>query len=179
MRDVYSSLNHWSCALVGIHIYTSKSCPAFPNIAVGLSTASYWYFARHRCWHRNFQLSSSGFDYEFELCIVWFDEVQSSELSGIIEFWFLDGPSLFFFLFGASDIRVHISGHMSSGREVFGFLGSLSPDHVFPTGGLSFKKMNLVEPVHASDNFFSIHDLAAETLPQPNACKVVCAVACV
>ena len=39
MGDVYRSLNPWSCALVGI-INTSKSCLAFPNIAVGLSTAS-------------------------------------------------------------------------------------------------------------------------------------------
>ena len=60
MKDVYRSLNPWSCALVGIN-NTSKSCPTLPNIAVGLPTASYWFFARHRCWHRNFQLSSSGF----------------------------------------------------------------------------------------------------------------------
>ena len=80
MRDVFRSLNSWSCALVGTN-NTSKSCPAFANIAVGLSTASYWYFARHRCWHRNFHLSSSGFCCELELFILWFAEVYSSEAS--------------------------------------------------------------------------------------------------
>ena len=37
MRCMYSSLDPWSCALVGIN-NTSKSCLAFPNIAVGLHT---------------------------------------------------------------------------------------------------------------------------------------------
>ena len=32
------------------------------------------------------------------------------------------------------------------------YLVSLSLDHVYPSGGLSFHKMNLVEPVHVSDN---------------------------
>ena len=50
----------------------------FPNVAVGLSTALYWYFARHCCWHRNFQLSSSSFDFEFEFFIVWLDELYCS-----------------------------------------------------------------------------------------------------
>ena len=97
MRFVYSSLDPWSCALVGIN-NTSKSCLAFPKFAVGLPTAIYWYFASHCCWHRNFLLSSSGSDYELEFFIVWFDEVYSSPLSGIIEFQFLDSPSLFRFL---------------------------------------------------------------------------------
>ena len=39
---------------------------AFPKIAVGFSTALYRYFAWHCCWHRNFQLSTSGFDCELE-----------------------------------------------------------------------------------------------------------------
>ena len=38
MRDVYSSLDPWPCALVGIN-NTCKSCLAFPNIAVSLTTA--------------------------------------------------------------------------------------------------------------------------------------------
>ena len=61
----------------------------------------------------------------------------------------------FAFRFDASDICFHISGHTLSGRGVVCFLVSLSPDHVYPSGGLSFNNMNLVKPVHASDNSFS------------------------
>ena len=92
MRRVYSSLDPWFCALVGIN-NTSKSCPAFPNIAMGFSTALYRYFERHRCWHRNFQLSTSGFDCELEFFIIWFNKEYSSQLSGIVEIWFRDSPS--------------------------------------------------------------------------------------
>ena len=60
----------------------------------------------------------------------------------------------FAFFFGASDICVHISGHTLSRREVDCFLVSPHPDHVYPSGGLSVNKMNLVKPVHASDISF-------------------------
>ena len=64
----------------------------------------------------------------------------------------------FAFRFDASDICFHISGHTSSGREVVYFLVSLLLDQVYPSGGLSFNRINLVRLVHASDNFsFSIH----------------------
>ena len=117
-RCVHSSLDSWSCALVGINS-TNVFCLAFPKIAVGLSTASYSFFARHRCCHRNFQLSSSGFDCELELFIVWFDEVYSSQLSGIIEFGFLDGPSLFCFLFGCiGHTRPHIWTYVVRTRSI-------------------------------------------------------------
>ena len=58
----------------------------------------------------------------------------------IVELWFLDCPALLCFLsffFAASDIKFHISGHTSSGREVFCFIASLLPDHVYPSGGFS------------------------------------------
>ena len=61
----------------------------------------------------------------------------------------------FAFFFAASDINFHMSGHTSSGLEVVCFLVSLPPDHVNPSGGLSFNRTSLVEPVHASDNSFS------------------------
>ena len=61
----------------------------------------------------------------------------------------------FAFFFAASDICLHISGHISSGREVDCFLASLSTQQVYPSGGLSFNRTNLVNPVHASDNFHS------------------------
>ena len=54
----------------------------------------------------------------------------------------------------ASEKCVHKSGHTLSGREVVCFLVSLHP---YLSGGLSFNKMNLVKPVHESDNSLSIH----------------------
>ena len=108
------------------------------GIAAGIGTSNF--------------LRAALIDCELELFIAWFDEVFSSQFSDIIEFWFLDGPSLFCFLLAASDMHVHISGHMPSGREVFCFLVGFLLDHVYPSSGLSFSKMNLVKPVHASDN---------------------------
>ena len=67
-------------------------------------------------------------------------------------FGFSMGHLCFAFLFAASDFCFHISGHTSSGREVVCFLVSLHPDHVYPSGGLSFSRTNLVNPVRASDN---------------------------
>ena len=46
----------------------------------------------------------------------------------------------------------HISGRNFSGLEVVCFLVSLSPDHVYPSGGSSFNIVNLVNPVQVSDN---------------------------
>ena len=60
MRFVSSSFWPWSRAFVGIN-NTSVFYLALLNIAMGFSTALYRYFARHCCWHRNFQLSTSGF----------------------------------------------------------------------------------------------------------------------
>ena len=70
-------------------------------------------------------------------------------------FGFSTAHLCFAFYFAPSDICFHISGHTVSGREVVCFLVSLLPDHVYPSSGLSFKKTNLVKPVHASDNSFS------------------------
>ena len=58
----------------------------------------------------------------------------------------------FAFRFTASDFCFHISNNTLSGLEVAYFLVSLSRDHVYPSGGFSFNTMNLVKPVHASDN---------------------------
>ena len=59
-------------------------------------------------------------------------------------FGFSTAHLCFAFFFAASDIKFHFSGHTSSGREVVCFLESLPPDLVYPSGGLSFNKMNLV-----------------------------------
>ena len=97
MRFVSSSFWPWSRAFVGIN-NTSVFCLAFPNIALGLPTALNRNFARHCCWHRNIQLSTSGFHRKLEFFVVWLNEEYSSQLSGIVELWFLDSPSLFCFL---------------------------------------------------------------------------------
>ena len=148
-----------SLGLVYSSASTTQACLviAFPNIAVGFSTAFYRYFARHCCWHRNFQLSTSGFHCEFEFFVVWLNEEYSSQLSGVFELWFLDGPSLFCSLFfAASDINFHISGHTSSRREVVCFLvglrtrGILLVAFLFVERILWFLSMSLTIPfLHA------------------------------
>ena len=96
MKFVSSSFQPWSRAFVGIN-NTSVFSLAFPNIAGGFTTAVYRYFARHCCWHRNFQLSTSGFHRGLEFFIVWFNKEYSPQLSGFVERWFLDSLSLFCF----------------------------------------------------------------------------------
>ena len=154
MRFVSGSFEPWSRPFVGIN-NTSVFCLAFPNIAVGFSTALYRYFARHCCLHRNFQLSTSGFHCELEFFVVWFNEEYSSQLSGIVELWLLDSPSLFSFLLRCiRDTLPHIWPYIvgSWGRL---FLVSLPPDHVYPSGDLSFSSTILMYRVHASDNSLS------------------------
>ena len=98
MRFVYSSFWPWSRAFVGIN-NTSVFGLAFLNTAASFPAAIYWCFAWHCYWHRNFQLSTRGFHCELEFFIVWFNEEYSSQLSGIVELWFLDCPSSFYFFF--------------------------------------------------------------------------------
>ena len=112
-------------------------------------------FTKFCCCDRNFQLSTSSLHCTFEFFILRFNEEDTTQSFGIIELWFLDGPFCFVLLFAASDICFHISGHTLSGLEVVCFLVSLLPDHENLSGGLSFNKMNLVKPVHASDNSLS------------------------
>ena len=73
-------------------------------------------------------------------------------------FGFLDSPLLLRFAFSLH--QTYASTYLARHCRVLRLFVSLSlpPDHVYPSSGLSFKKMNLVKPVHASDNFcFSIH----------------------
>ena len=76
-------------------------------------------------------------------------------LLALSSFGFSIAQFCFALLFAASDICFHISGHTLSGLEVDCFLASLLLDRAYPSGGLSFNKMNLVKPVHASDNSLS------------------------
>ena len=116
---------------------------AFPNIAVGSPTALYRYFARHCCWHQNSQLSPSGFHCELEFFIVWFNKEYSSQLSALSSSGFSTAHLCFAFFLAASDRNFHISGHITRTRS-FRFLASLPPDRVYPSGGLSYSRTNLV-----------------------------------
>ena len=79
-----------------------------------------------------------------------------SQLSGIVELWFLDRPSLFRFLFRCIGHKFpHIWPHIVRTRSFFCFLENLPLDHENPSGGLSFNKMILVNPVGVSDHSFS------------------------
>ena len=117
-----SSFQPWSRAFVGIN-NTSVFCHAFPNIAVGspllfigllqgiaagIGTPNFLRAAFIVNWN------SSSFG----------SKKYSSQLSGIVELWFLDSSSFFF---AASDICFHISGQTLSGLEVVCFLVSLPP----------------------------------------------------
>ena len=116
---MYCSSQAWSRAFVGNH-NTSVFCLAFPNSAVGFPTALYRYFATHCGWHRNFQLSTSGFHCELEFFIILFFEEYSSQLSGIVDFWFLDSPSLFCFLLCyMRHMRPHIWPYIVWARGLF------------------------------------------------------------
>ena len=93
---------------------------------------------------------TSGFLCELEFFVVWLNEEFSS---GVFEFWFLDTPSLFCCCIGHK--FPHIRPYIIRTR------GCLFPRNVppwtmkYPSGGLSCNKINLVNPVHASDNSFS------------------------
>ena len=152
MRLVSSSSKPWSRAFVGIN-NTSVFCRAFPNIAVGFSTAldrSFLQGIAVRFGASNFlraafiaSLNSSSFG-----------SIKNIPLNclALSSFGFSIVHLCFAFCFAASDICFHISGHTLSGREVVCFLVRLHPDHVYPPSGLSFNKMNLEKPDHASDN---------------------------
>ena len=64
----------------------------------------------------------------------------------------------FAFFFAASDIRVHISGHTLSGREVVCVLASLLQDHVYPSAALFVQQNESCEACPCIRIFcFSIH----------------------
>ena len=64
-------------------------------------------------------------------------------------FGFSTAHFCFAFRFTASDICSHMHCQV---LKLFVSIVSLLPDHVHPSGGLSFNRINLVKPVHASDN---------------------------
>ena len=60
--------------------------------ATGLPVLSSSGFARHCCWHRNFQLSQRMFYSFLEFLVRWNNEVNTSQFSCIIKLGFLDSP---------------------------------------------------------------------------------------
>ena len=135
---------------------TSMFCLAFPNTAVGFTTAVYWCFARHCGWHRIFLLPTKRFSW----CPLNSSSSGSTKkiprnLLALSSSGFSIAHFCFALLVAASDMCFHISGHTLSGLEVVSSLVRLLQHHVYPSGGLSFNKVNLVNPVHASDNSLS------------------------
>ena len=104
---------------------TSVCCLVFSNCATSFPARTM--FTRHCCWHRNFQLFSSVLPDILKFLVLRFNEVNTTQSSGIIELSFLDSPFCFSLRFVASDICFRISGHNLSGLEVVCFLVSLSP----------------------------------------------------
>ena len=96
----------------------------------------------------NFQRAFSLWIWKF--FIICFNEEDSSQLSGIIELWFLDSQLLL--RFPVRCIR-HLLPHIWP--CIVGSLSCFPADHLHLSGGFSFNKMNLVKPVHASDNSLS------------------------
>ena len=78
------------------HAYFVLRCPTVPQVFQVLVELD---STRHCCWHRHFQLSTSIFHHTLEFFIIRFNIENSTYPSGIIEFWFLDGPFLLFFAF--------------------------------------------------------------------------------
>ena len=150
IKYIFTSYSH---RFVGID-NTSIFGFLFPNTAAGFTATIYWCFTKHCCWHRNFQLSTSVFMVCFN-CSSSYSMKKRRSCLALSSFGFSMIHFCFALRFDAADITFHISGHTLSGLEVVGFLVSLFPDHVCPSSGLSFNKMNLVKPVHAFDNFLS------------------------
>ena len=113
----------WTLGLVLSSTSTTQAnrCPASPNIAVGLTTASYWYLQSIAAGISNSNFlqaalimslnsSSSGSMKYIPLnCLV----------TGIIDFWFLDDPSLFWFLFTCNGhTRPHIWPYVVKTRSI-------------------------------------------------------------
>ena len=88
-----------------------------------------------------------------EFLIVRVNEVNTTQTSGIAELWFLDCPLLLPFVFRCIG---HMFPHLWPkgvwpGGRLFSCQSPPGP-HVYPSGGFSLDTVNLVKPVHASDN---------------------------
>ena len=75
----------------------------------------------------------------------------SLKFLALLSLGFSIAHSCFSRLCAAFPILVQASGHMLSGRNVVWIVVSLSPDHMYPFGGVTFSSINLVKPVHESN----------------------------
>ena len=89
-------------------------------------------FAKHCSWHRNFQLSSRIFHNLLEFFVSGINEVNTTQLSGIVKLRFFDSPLLPLFSCRRFRHIFLISGHKESGLEVVCFLVSLLPRPCIP-----------------------------------------------
>ena len=107
-------------------------------------------------WHRSFQLSTRVVHNVFEFFISWINELNTAQFSCIVMLRFFDSPLLLFFAFRRFR---HILPNLWP-PSVWPGSRLLScqflPDHVYPSGGFSSKKVNIVKPVHVSDNSRSL-----------------------
>ena len=151
MTFMKSSFHTLSRRFVGFND-TCVFCLTIFRDAAGFPVLFASVFARHCSWHRNFQLSTRIFHDILEFFVSWINEVNTTQSSGIVELWFLDGPLLLLFSFRRfRQIFPSLwpQGVWSGGRLVF---CQSVPDHVYPSGGFSFNILNLVKTVHVSDN---------------------------
>ena len=124
---------------------TRKFCFNF----VGSITPTIFHnFTRHRKSHWCFQLLTRVLDGLFEFRILWVDETDSSQFSCVVKRELFIRP-IFYFSFSLTcfPIDFQSSGHKWSGLDVSCFVVNLSPDHMYPFGGFSSKRVNWVKPV--------------------------------
>ena len=100
----------------------------------------------------------------FKFFIFWINNVNSSQSSGIIESWFLDSPLLFFSaLRSIGHILPNLGPQVIWPGCCLSFCQSI-PDHVYPSGGLSFNMVKRVNPVQASDTFRSLSTFQSSSI---------------
>ena len=151
-------------------IFVKGSFHTLPRRFVGLNNASVFRLAilfnatgfpvlltlslaRHCDWHRNFQFSTRILHDILEFFIIWINEVNTTQFSGIVELRFCDSPLMLFFAFRR--VR-HIFPNLGpqsvwSGGLLFSCQSPFT-DHVYACSSFSSNTVNLVKPVHVPDN---------------------------
>ena len=108
-------------------------------------------FARHGWSHRSFKYSPRILENFFVLSVISLEKVNSSHFSSIVELCFCFCPFLFLsVLSGFTNFRPNFWPYMIWS----GFCLNLRQSHldnVYPFGDFSFKKVNIVNPVHEFD----------------------------
>ena len=100
------------------------------------------FLALHCCIHWNFQLYPCFFESFFTFSIFQIDEMNASQPSSVIGFSLLHSPFLLLF---------DSERHYQSGSIPLAIHDLVWWKHIYPLGGVSFNKVNLVNPFHESD----------------------------